>query len=56
MCLLLKVEDVIHGAAEGQLQGRARNVAVMRRPPPVHATPQLWYDQRALQAVCNGHG
>ncbi len=28
----------------------------MGRPPAVHATPQLWYHQRAVQAACNSHG
>ena len=54
--LLFQVEDVVHGARKGQLQGGARNVAVVWSPPPVHATPQLGHHQRALQAVGYSHG
>ena len=53
--LLFQVKDVVHRAREGQLQGGAGNVAIMWGPPPVHATPQLWHDQCAVQAVGNGH-
>lgn len=54
--LLLQVKDVVHGTPEGQLKGGARDVAIMRGPPPVHATPQLWHHQGAVQAGCYGHG
>ena len=47
---------MIHGTLEWELQGGAGDVAIMGGPPAVHATPQLWHHQGAVQAACYSHG
>lgn len=49
---------MISRAQIGQIQARARDGAIVRRPPAVHAAPEPWQheaaarDLRGIHAIC----